>query len=98
MVVSGPSGAFGGGEKLEDVDGAVCAQRVAAGACDDHRRIAQRPPSAVHQYHVSGILRVQSAEGDEFDATEGQVTALPAGHDAWVIGTEPVVVIDWWGA
>jgi hypothetical protein len=48
------------------------------------------------QYHVSGILRVQSAEGHEFDATEGQVTALPAGHDAWVIGTEPVVVIDWW--
>jgi hypothetical protein len=28
----------------------------------------------------------------------GQVTALPAGHDAWVIGAEPVVVIDWWGA
>jgi hypothetical protein len=25
------------------------------------------------------------------------VTALPHGHDAWVVGDEPVVV-DWWGA
>jgi hypothetical protein len=26
------------------------------------------------------------------------VTALPQGHDAWVVGDEPVVVVDWWGA
>jgi hypothetical protein len=39
-----------------------------------------------------------TAEGEEFDATPGQVTALPAGHDAWVVGDEPVVVVDWWGA
>ena len=50
------------------------------------------------QYHVSGTLRVRTAEGVEFDATPGQVTALPAGHDAWVVGEEPVVVVDWWGA
>lgn len=25
-------------------------------------------------------------------------TREPPGHDAWVIGDEPVVVIDWWGA
>jgi len=24
--------------------------------------------------------------------------ALPHGHDAWVVGDEPVVVVDWWGA
>ncbi len=24
--------------------------------------------------------------------------ALPSGHDAWVVGDEPVVVIDWCGA
>jgi hypothetical protein len=23
---------------------------------------------------------------------------LPAGHDAWVVGDEPVVLIDWSGA
>jgi len=50
------------------------------------------------QYHASGVLRIQMADGTEFDARPGDVTALPSGHDAWVIGDEPVVVIDWNGA
>ena len=50
------------------------------------------------QYHVAGTLRVRTSDGHEFEATPGQVTALPAGHDAWVVGDEPVVVVDWWGA
>jgi len=50
------------------------------------------------QYHVSGVLRIRSADGTEFDAGPGEVTALPSGHDAWVVGDEPVVVVDWWGA
>ena len=50
------------------------------------------------QYHVAGTLRVRTADGTEFDATPGQVTSLPAGHDAWVVGDEEVVVVDWWGA
>ncbi len=50
------------------------------------------------QYHVSGTLRLQLEDGTEFDARPGEVTALPAGHDAWVVGNEPVVVVDWWGA
>lgn len=50
------------------------------------------------QYHVSGVLHIQMADGTEFDAHAGDVTALPAGHDAWVIGDETVVLIDWNGA
>jgi hypothetical protein len=50
------------------------------------------------QYHVSGTLHVVMADGTEFDAKAGDVTALPSGHDAWVVGDEPVVVVDWWGA
>jgi quercetin dioxygenase-like cupin family protein len=50
------------------------------------------------QYHVAGTLRVRTADGAEFDATPGQVTSLPAGHDAWVVGDDEVVVVDWWGA
>ncbi len=50
------------------------------------------------QYHVAGTLRIATADGVEFDATPGQVTSLPAGHDAWVVGDEEVVVVDWWGA
>jgi len=50
------------------------------------------------QYHVTGTLRIMTADGKEFDATPGQVTSLPAGHDAWVVGDEQVVVVDWYGA
>jgi hypothetical protein len=50
------------------------------------------------QYHLAGTLRIRMVDGTEFDATPGQVTSLPAGHDAWVVGDEDVVVIDWFGA
>jgi hypothetical protein len=50
------------------------------------------------QFHVSGTLRVRMSDGSEFDALPGDVTALPSGHDAWVVGDEPAVVVDWWGA
>ena len=50
------------------------------------------------QYHVQGTLHVVMGDGTEFDARPGDVTALPHGHDAWVVGDEPVVVVDWWGA
>jgi hypothetical protein len=50
------------------------------------------------QYQVSGRAHIVMADGTEFDSGPGDVTALPQGHDAWVIGDEPVVLVDWWGA
>ena len=50
------------------------------------------------QYHAAGKLHVQMQDGTEFDAGPGEITALPQGHDAWVIGDEPVVLIDFYGA
>jgi hypothetical protein len=50
------------------------------------------------QYHVSGKLAIKMDDGTELVAGPGDVTALPSGHDAWVVGDEPVVVIDWFGA
>ncbi len=50
------------------------------------------------QYHVTGTLHIVMADGAEYDARPGDVTALPQGHDAWVVGAEPVVVVDWYGA
>ncbi|MBI2708412.1 MAG: cupin domain-containing protein [Actinobacteria bacterium] len=50
------------------------------------------------QYHVQGRLHIVMADGSEFDAGPGDVTALPQGHDAWVVGDEAVVLVDWWGA
>jgi hypothetical protein len=50
------------------------------------------------QYHVSGRLAIRMDDGKEFIAGPGDVTSLPQGHDAWVVGDEPVVVVDWFGA
>jgi hypothetical protein len=50
------------------------------------------------QYHASGILHIAMEDGTEIEAGPGEVTALPQGHDAWVVGDDPVVLIDWWGA
>ena len=50
------------------------------------------------QYHVSGRLAVRMDDGTELIAGPGDITSLPAGHDGWVVGDEPVVVIDWYGA
>jgi hypothetical protein len=50
------------------------------------------------QYQVSGKMHVKMTDGTEFDLGPGEVSALPQGHDAWVLGNEPVVLIDWAGA
>jgi hypothetical protein len=50
------------------------------------------------QYHISGRLAIRMDDGTEFVAGPGDVTSLPKGHDAWVVGDEPVVVVDWFGA
>ena len=50
------------------------------------------------QYHVSGRLAIRMDDGKEIIAGPGDVTSLPSGHDAWVVGDEPAVVIDWFGA
>jgi hypothetical protein len=46
------------------------------------------------QYHISGRLRVRMDDGSEEEFGPGDVSSLPPGHDAWVVGNEPVVVID----
>jgi hypothetical protein len=49
------------------------------------------------QYHVSGVLMVKMDDGTEVECRAGDVSLLPPGHDAWVVGNEPVVVIDFQG-
>jgi mannose-6-phosphate isomerase-like protein (cupin superfamily) len=50
------------------------------------------------QYVVTGTLHVKTREGSEFDLKPGDVSFLPPGHDAWVVGNEAAVVVDWHGA
>ena len=49
------------------------------------------------QYHVSGILKILMDDGTELEAHPGDVSLLPSGHDAWVEGDEPAVVVDFQG-
>ena len=50
------------------------------------------------QYHVHGHIAFRMEDGSEFVAGPGDVSAVPPGHDAWVVGDQPAVVVDWCGA
>lgn len=54
--------------------------------------------AAHFQYHVSGRLQIRMEDGSELIAEAGDITSIPSGHDAWVVGDEPVVLVDWYGA
>jgi len=51
------------------------------------------------QYHhlgitLSGRLRAQMPDGTELEIGPGDVFEIPPGHDAWVVGDEPWVSVD----
>ncbi len=48
-------------------------------------------------YEVSGILHVKMDDGSEFEVHPGDVSYIPPGHDAWVVGNQAVVSIDFTG-
>ena len=45
-------------------------------------------------YTVSGRLRIQMPDGTELETGPGEVFESPPGHDAWVVGDEPWVCVD----
>jgi quercetin dioxygenase-like cupin family protein len=49
-------------------------------------------------YCVSGRLHVRMANGEEMDIGAGDASHIPPGHDAWVVGEEPYVGVDFSGA
>ena len=49
-------------------------------------------------YVVSGRCHVKMADGAEADYGPGDLGVIPAGHDAWVVGDEPFVTLDYGGA
>lgn len=48
-------------------------------------------------YVVSGRLKVVMDDGEEAEFGPGDFMRLAPGHDAWVLGDEPCVIIDWQG-
>lgn len=49
------------------------------------------------QYHVSGVLKIVMDDGTESEVRPGDVSWVPSGHDAWVVGNEPAVIVDFQG-
>lgn len=49
------------------------------------------------QYVVQGRVGVRMADGQELELGPGDVNLLPSGHDAWVVGDETAIAIDWGG-
>jgi class 3 adenylate cyclase len=48
-------------------------------------------------YVMSGHLHVEMTDGASLDVMGGDAFEIPPGHDAWVIGDEPWVSVDWAG-
>ncbi len=50
-----------------------------------------------HQVVLAGRLHVKTDDGEDFEVGPGEVLFISPGHDAWVVGEEPFVAIDWIG-
>jgi hypothetical protein len=48
-------------------------------------------------YQLSGTMHVELRDGQSLELKKGDFFSLPAGHDGWVIGDEPVVSLDFQG-
>ena len=47
---------------------------------------------------VSGRMHVEMGDGASTEIGPGEAYEIPPGHDAWVVGEEPVRIVDWYGA
>ena len=45
-------------------------------------------------YVLAGQMHVKMDDGTEFDLGQGDIFDIPVGHDAWVVGDEPCVMVD----
>ena len=49
-------------------------------------------------YSISGLMHVVTDEGHELDILPESIYEIPSGHDAWVVGDEPWVTLEWTSA
>jgi hypothetical protein len=45
-------------------------------------------------YVVSGQMKIVFKDGSELNLGPGDAVSIPAGHDGWVVGSEPLVMVD----
>lgn len=48
-------------------------------------------------YVISGRLKVALDDGTEEEFVSGDVAYVPPGHNSWVVGDEPLVILDFGG-
>jgi hypothetical protein len=48
-------------------------------------------------YFVSGRMAVVMDDGEQMEFGPGDFAIMAPGHDAWIVGDEPCIVIDWQG-
>jgi uncharacterized RmlC-like cupin family protein len=48
-------------------------------------------------YQLSGTMTTRLDDGTQTTTHAGDLLSIPPGHDAWVVGNEPVVVVDFQG-
>ncbi|MET9419695.1 cupin domain-containing protein [Streptomyces sp. NPDC006540] len=48
-------------------------------------------------YMISGHMKVVMDDGETGEAGPGDFMSIAPGHDAWVVGDEPCVLLDWVG-
>ena len=49
-------------------------------------------------YSISGVMHVVTEDGQEIDIPPASVYEIPPGHDAWVVGDDPWVTVEWTSA
>ena len=49
-------------------------------------------------YVLSGRMKVVMDDGTETEASAGDAAVIPPGHDAWIVGDEPCVWLEFTGA
>lgn len=49
-------------------------------------------------YCLSGRMTIRMDDGESADVSAGDFLTISPGHDAWVVGDEPCVVLDFAGA
>jgi len=48
-------------------------------------------------YCISGRMKIVMSDGSEGEIGPGDVASIDPGHDAWVVGPEPCVAVDFGG-
>jgi hypothetical protein len=51
-----------------------------------------------HIYFAAGHMVVKMDDGTETEFGPGEAAHVPPGHDAWIVGDETCVALDWSGA